>query len=402
MGAFVYKAIDPRGRLQRGVIDADSARLARQVLRDRRLLPLAVESVADTGRGGKRIRRKLKAAELTMVTRQLATLAEGGVRIEDALHIVASQTGTPSVSAILLDVRTSILAGQSVAAALSGHPASFPEFYRASVAAGEQSGMLGAVLLQLANLVEKRGRTARKIQLAMLYPALLTAVSLIIITVLLIYVVPDIVRVFVGRGQRLPFLTRALIETSHIAARWGLMIVVAILTLILLARRWLTVPANRLSLDRRLLGTPLISGFVGLYNASMFAGTLAMLVESRVSLIEALGAVSRVVPNHHIRGRILQATERVREGASLRAALDEAACFPPLLVAMVGSGEAGGRLGPALSRVAAEHEQVVDARIATIVALIEPMVLLIMGGIVALLVMAILMPIVGLNNLAGH
>jgi general secretion pathway protein F len=214
--------------------------------------------------------------------------------------------------------------------------------------------------------------------------------------------VPDIVRVFVGRGQRLPFLTRALIETSHIVAQWGPMMVGVLLILIALAVRWLKLPANRLSADRRLLKTPLVAGFVGLYNASLFAGTLAMLVESRVSLLEALGAVARVVPNHYIRLKVLQATDRVREGASLRSALDEAGCFPPLLVAMVGSGEAGGRLGPALARVASEHEQVVDTRIATMVALIEPLVLLVMGGIVALLVMAILMPIVGLNNLAGH
>jgi general secretion pathway protein F len=258
------------------------------------------------------------------------------------------------------------------------------------------------VLLQLATLVEKRRQTARKIQLAMLYPALLTTVSITIITLLLIYVVPDIVRIFVTRGQQLPFLTRGLIAISHFATRWGLICVAALSGVALAAQRWWAISKNQLVFDKWLLKTPFVSSFVRLYNTAAFAGTLAMLVESRVPLIEALAAVVRVMPNLYIRAQVVQATERVREGASLRTALDEAGCFPPLLVAMVGSGEASGRLGPALTRVAAEHEQVVDARIAALVALIEPAVLLLMGGIVALLVMAILLPIVGLNNLAGR
>jgi general secretion pathway protein F len=402
MGAFVYRAVDPSGRVQRGIIDADSPRQARQVLRDRRLLPLSVDGAATRGNGAKNVRGRLSASELAFATRQLATLSEGGVRVEDALHIVASQAGSPSVSAVLLDVRARILTGQSVASALGGQADSFPEFYRASVAAGEQSGMLGPVLLHLAAHVEKGRKTARKIQFALLYPALLTAVSAIIITVLLVYVVPDIVRVFVTRGHQLPFLTRALIALSHAVAQWGLAFAVAVAVAVLALRRWLASSRNQLALDRRLLRTPPFASFIRLYNASLFAGTLAMLIESRVPLMDSLNAVARVIPNRYIRAQIGQATERVREGASLRAALDEAGCFPPLLVAMVGSGEASGRLGPALSRVAVEQEQVVDARITALVALIEPAVLLVMGGIVALLVMAILLPIVGLNNLAGR
>ena len=336
------------------------------------------------------------------VSRQLATLAEGDVRVEDALQIVASQTSSASVSAVLLDVRSHIMKGQSVAGALAGHSSSFPEFYRASVAAGEQSGKLGAVLLKLAALVEKRRETARKIQLAMIYPALLTLVSTTIITLLLIYVVPDIVRTFSSRGQELPLLTRLLIDLSHAAAHWGLALLASVVALAIAAQQWLKRPSNRLVFDQLLLRTPPFASFIRLYNATLFAGTLGMLVDSGVPLIEGLGAVVRVLPNRHVRSQVAQATERVREGASLRTALEEANCFPPLLVAMVASGEASGRLAPSLVRVAAEHEQVVDARVAALVALIEPAVLLVMGGIVALLVMAILLPIVGLNNLVGR
>ena len=401
MPAYLYRAVDSLGRAARGVIDADSDRHARQMLRDRKLLPLAVEGTAAGASGAKRVRGRLRPSELGSVTRQLATLSQGDVRIEDALKIVAAQA-SPSVSAVLLEVRGRIVAGQSVATALGANPASFPEFYRASIAAGEQSGMLAPVLLELAALVEKRRKTARKLQLAMLYPALLTAVSTVILTLLLIYVVPDIVRVFASRGQALPFLTRALIGLSRAATSWGAIFALGLAVLFLLLRQWAARARNRLVIDRLILRTPPFAAFARLYNSTLFAGTLAMLVESRVPLVEALLAAARTLPNRHVRERLVQATERVREGVSLRTALDEAGCFPPLLIAMVASGEASGKLGPSLARVAAEQEQEVDGRVAALIALVEPAVLLVMGGIVALLVMAILLPIVGLNKLVGH
>lgn len=412
MAAFLYRAVDAEGRKHRGVLEASSASGARQALRERNLLPVSVETTsakpgaegAKSG-GGTDIMARLRPAittrALSLVTRQLSTLIGSDVRVEDALRTVSQQNLSPRAASVLLNVRASILDGQSFASALGEHPDAFPEYYRASVAAGEQSGRLGAVLSHLADFVEGRQQNRQKVQLALLYPALLAFVALAVVTMLLTYVVPDIARVFVNRGAELPLLTRCLIALSDFIRAWGWLVALGIVGAVIAARQWLRVPANKLTLDKFIASRWPTKAFSRQLNSAQFAGTLATLVQSGVPLIQALNAAGAVTPNRYIRARVETATERVSDGASLRNALDEAGVFPPMLIAMVASGEGGGDLGPALGRASADQQRELDAWVTTLVSLVEPGVLLFMGGIVLLLVLSILLPIVNLNNLAG-
>jgi general secretion pathway protein F len=253
----------------------------------------------------------------------------------------------------------------------------------------------------LAIHIEDRARNRQSLQLALIYPALLAVVSLGVITALLTFVVPDIVRVFTARGAELPGLTRGLIAVSDWITRWGAIAAAiagaCLFTGLALLRR----PAIRLAWDRWLTRAPVIRGLVLQLNSAQFAGTLATLVQSGVPLADALAAAAGTVPNRFIRTRVAQVTRDVQDGAALSTSVQAAGVFPPMLVAMIASGEAGGRLGDSLERAARDQATSLKATVSTIVALVEPAVLLLMGGIVMLLVMSILMPIVGLNGLAG-
>ncbi|WP_326525698.1 type II secretion system F family protein [Sphingomonas sp.] len=404
MPAFAYRAADRSGATRKGVIEASSPAAARAALREQALLPLSVEPAGakPSARGGIALpafRRGVTPRQLATLTRQIATLVGSEIPVEEALRLVAQQSDARVVTTLLMDVRASILDGRSFAAALANHPRAFPEFYRASVAAGESSGRLTHVLNHLAQFVETRHANAQKLQLALLYPALLATVSIGIIVLLMIYVVPDIVRVFVSRGAELPFLTRALIAISAFLQDWGLALLIALLAGGLIFGRWVRVPANRLKLDRMFAERRPFRRFSRQHNAARFAGSLATLVESAVPLVEALHAAAAVTPNRYVRARALHVAARVREGLSLRAAMAEAAIFPSMLTAIVASGESSGKLAPALGRAAGELDRELDALSATLVALVEPAVLLMMGGMVLLMVLAILLPIINLNNL---
>lgn len=402
MAAFTYRAVDGLGVARRGVIEASSPLAARRLLRDRSLVPIAVDATrATAARRLPRFRARVGAKALSVVTRQLATLVGTDIRVEEALSLAAAQAAAPAVAELLLNVRGSILDGRSFAAALGDHPAAFPEFYRASVAAGESAGRLDHVLAHLADFVENRQRAAARLQLALLYPGLLAGVSLTMMTLLLIYVVPDIVRVFVSRGAALPLLTRALIALSGFVTTYGAILVFALVAASVAARRWLAVPANRLRLDRAIATRRPLAGISRQINAARFAASLATLVDADVPLVDAIPTAAAVTPNRFVREAALAVAARVREGMSLRSAMAEAEVFPPMLIAIVASGEASGRLGPVLTRAAADLQRDLDTAIAALMGLIEPAVLLVMGGVVLLLVLAILLPIINLNNLAG-
>jgi len=407
MAAFAYSAVDARGRSTKGIVEAASASAARQALRARALLPVSVEPTATSagspgaGVAGLLRRRSgaIGARALSLVTRQLATLIGAGIRVEDALRTVADQAGSARIASLLITLRAAVLDGRSFAQALGDHPQVFGDYYRASIAAGEASGRLGQVMDHLAAFVETRARNRQTVQLALLYPGILAVVSLAVITALLTFVVPDIVRVFTARGAELPFLTRALIGLSAFVSTWGIA-VAGLAAAAVGAGLWLLRrPRLRMRWDRGLARSRLTRGFVLKSNAAQFAGTLATLTVSRVGLMEALSAAAQTVPNLHVRARVEAAAGRVREGASLSASLSEAGVFPPMLIAMVASGEAGGVLGQTLSRAAEDQARDLNALVAALVALVEPAVLLLMGGIVMLLVLAILLPIVNLNNL---
>lgn len=412
MPAFLYRAVGPGGRETRGVVEAASPAAARADLRSRQLLPLAVEPtaqraraapapgalaglVAGLGRGP-----SIGQRALTLVTRQLATLIGSGVPVEEALRTVARQA-QPRTASVLLNLRAAVLDGRALHQALGDYPRVFGQFYRASVRAGEASGQLGQVMEHLAGYVETRGRNRQTVQLALLYPTLLALVSLGVIVALLVFVVPDIVRVFTARGAELPFLTRALITTSDALTRWGPAAAAILAAGALLAARLLAIPQFRARWHRILATAPLARVLTLRIASAQFAGTLATLTLSRVALTDALASAAETVPNLHLRAKAEGVAARVREGAALSTAMEEAGVFPPMLLAMVASGESTGSLGPGLARAAADQSRELDALVAALVALVEPAVLLLMGGIVMLLVLSILLPIVNLNNLVG-
>jgi general secretion pathway protein F len=408
MPAFRFKALDDAGKPQNGMLEAVSLTAARQQLRARQLLPVEVvasaksERVAAPDRAGKpRVTKagpRMPLASLTLVTRQMATLLGSGLRIEDALSTIA-QGMPPKVAGTLLNVRASVLEGRSFGDALANYPQIFSDFYRASVRAGEQAGKLDQVMTHLASFVENRARNRQTVQLALLYPALLAVVSLSIITLLMAFVVPDIVRVFTSRGTDLPFLTRALIAVSALVRSYGLYAAIAAIAAVFGWNRWLQIPRNRLRWHRLLAEGRLTAKLVQRMNASQFAGTLSTLVQSRVPLLEALVAAADVTPNLHVRARVGEVTDKVRQGSSLKRAMEEAAVFPPMLVAMVASGEATGNLGAALDHAATDQQRDLDAWVKAVVALAEPAILLLMGGMVMVMVLAILLPIVSMNGL---
>ncbi len=405
MAAFEYLALDAKGRQQKGVLEADSARQVRQLLRERQLSPLQVSATRTreqaSNDGHFSFVRGLSARDLALVTRQLATLIQAALPIEEALRAAAAQSTAPRIEAMLLAVRARVLEGHSLAASLKEFPAAFPELYRATVAAGEHAGHLGPVLEQLANYTEQRQQSRQKIQLALLYPLILMVTSLIIVGFLLGYVVPDVVRVFVDSGQTLPTLTRGLIALSDVVKTWGWLMVL----LLLAAGFGLRWALRDEQVKRRwhglLLRVPLVGRLVRATDCARFASTLAILTQSGVPLVEALGIGAQVIANRVIRAEVVLAAQKVREGGSLTRALEASGQFPPMMLHMIASGERSGELDQMLARTARNQENDLGAQVALLVGLFEPFMLVFMGVVVLLIVLAILLPILSLNQLVG-
>jgi general secretion pathway protein F len=412
MAAFFYQAVDAHGRSRKGAIEAANPAMAREALRQQGLLPLSVEPTArrslasrfglvrpvDATRGGGDI--GLKA--LALFSRQMLSLIESGIRADEALGVIARQAQRPKLAALCLSLRTSLLEGRSLAAALAEHPDVFSEFYRASIAAGEQSGRLAHVLARLADYVEGQARRRQSIGLALAYPILLAVLSLVIIVGMMTFILPDIVRVFVQRGAALPFLTRALIALSDALRHYGIALAMGLGLFWLAALRWAR-PAHRtIRLHGWLLRLPGLGGLLRQMAAAQFTATLAMLTESGVPLVDALHAAAKATPNRYMRVRIEEAARQVQGGKSLYAAMTQADILPLTIMAMIASGEASGDLGPALTRAATNQQRDAEAVTATAVGLAEPVMLLIMGAAVMMMVLAVLMPIMGLNSLAGR
>ena len=403
MSGYRYEALAPDGKRQRGVLESDSPRQARLRLREQGWLPVEVEPIAakasGTAHGFTFGRRRLGAAALALLTRQLATLLAAGLTIEQALNAAIEQAEREGERQLLAGVRGDVLAGQPLARALSHHPAAFPEVYLTLVEAGERSGRLAEVLGRLADYTEDRERLRGQVALAFIYPALVTIVAVSVVIGLLVYVVPQVVQVFQNTSQTLPFLTRALIGLSDFLRVYGGFVVIALVGAGVAARVALGVPATRERWHRTLLRLPVIGPLYRGLNSARLSSTLAILVGSRVPLLTALRAGAGVVSNLPLRRALSEAAARVQEGASLSRALGVSRLFPPLMVHMIASGEASGRLGEMLERTAVQQARELERRIAAFVALLEPLLILAMGGIVLLIVMAILLPIFELNTI---
>lgn len=399
MEAFRYQALDDAGRTLSGVIQADTARQARIQLRAQGLLPSAVDRVQARERASQTWARGLSAAELSLVTRQMATLLESGLTMEQTLNALIEEAAEPLTREVLTGVKTEVTSGLSLAAALGTYEKSFPDFYQALVHGGEESGALPTVLQHLADYLDARQALRQKTSLALLYPIIVTIVAIMIVTGLLIYVVPQVVQVFQQSRQSLPLLTRALIGLSDfLRATWPYLVVIAVgtaTTVRLLLRR----PAVRRRWHVMLLRMPWVGSLVRGVNTSRFASTLAILVGGGVPLLSALASGARVMTNTVMREAVERAIGRVREGASLARALGETRAFPPLLVHLVASGEASGKLEQMLGRAARLETQALERRLAVFLTLLEPVMILVMGGVVLMIVLAILLPIIEINQL---
>jgi len=402
MGAFEYVALDKVGKESKGLIEGDTPKHVRQMLRDRSLLPVKVTEVAQKEarrQSSFSLRRGISPGELALVTRQLASLAQSGLPLEEALLAVSQQNDQPRTKSILLGVRAKVMEGHTLADGLADFPQAFPELYRATIAAGEQSGHLDVVLERLADYTEARHELRQRITNAMIYPIVLIAMSIAIISFMLATVVPRIVEVFENTAAELPGLTRGMIATSDFLRNQWLLIIIA-LSAIGYGLWWLLQKDGpRRRYHRLLLSLPITSRLTRGINTARFTRTLSILAGSGVPILEAMKISAEVIENLPMRDAVSEATIRVREGASISKSLETSRLFPPMMIHLISSGEAGGRLEDMLTRAAHGQEREVDGLIATMLGILQPLLIIIMGGVVLTIVLAILMPIFEINNL---
>ena len=402
MGAFEYIAMDQAGRQAKGLLEGDTPKHIRQLLRDRKLLPISVTEVAQKESRRQRsfsFRKGISSAELALVTRQLASLSQSGMPLEESLLAVSQQNDNPRTKSILLGVRAKIMEGYTLADGLGNFPQAFPELYRATVAAGEQSGHLDVVLERLADYTESRQELRQNITNAMVYPAALIVMAILIISFMLATVVPKIVGVFQSTQAELPGLTRGLIATSDFLVNHWFALIIALSLAIYGLWRLLQLDGPRRAYHRFLLRMPITGKLARGINTARFTRTLSILAGSGVPILEALNISAEVIENVPMRDAVVEAAVRVREGASISKSLAVNKLFPPMMIHLISSGEAGGRLEEMLGRAASGQEREVNGLIATLLGILQPLVIVIMGGVVLTIVLAILLPIFEINNL---
>jgi general secretion pathway protein F len=404
MTAFKYKALNPQGKLVKGVLEGDSERQIRGQLRAKQLRPVEVAEAGRVAANDPRflsrfVRRGLTAGELALVTRQLATLVASGLPLDECLQAAAEQTRHSKTKTILLQVRSKVAEGHTLAHAMSQFPAAFGDMYRAMVTAGEQAGQLAPVLERLADYTESRQHTAQKLQMALIYPFVLIAVAVAVVSALMVFVVPELVGIFAHTKKELPALTTGLIATSDFLRDFGAWLLVALLLLVVSGRWLLKKPNIRMGWHSLLLRLPGLSRVLISMDSARFASTLSILMASGVPLLEALRIASAVMTNVVLRKASQGVAVRVQEGSSLNKALAEEKIFPPMMIHMVASGETSGDLETMLSRSALNQERELEMTLGTVMGLFEPLMVVFMGGLVLLIVMAILLPIFDLNTM---
>jgi general secretion pathway protein F len=405
MAAFSYEALDIAGNTLRGVIESDSLRQARTNLRESGLTVLAVEAVSQdslrstSGRHWQWRRGKLSTTQLSMLTRQMATLLDAGLTLEQALNALIEQSEDETSSQVLAGVRTEVMAGHTLAQAMGRYETIFPDIYRALVKAGEASGELSRVMLRLADYTESRQALQQKVGLAFVYPAIVTFVALLVVGGLLIYVVPQVVSVFQQSHQTLPLLTRLLIGLSALLqSLWPYMMLLVIAS-VFIARFFLRRDEIRNQWHLYLLRLPVLGRLLRGVNSARMASTLSILAGSGVPLLVSLHAASGVVNNLPMRRALEEASKKVREGVTLSRALGVSGLFPPILIHLISSGEASGRLDAMLERASEQQEREVSNYLSILTALLEPVLILVMGAVVLIIVLAILMPIIEMNQM---
>ncbi|NVM76047.1 general secretion pathway protein F [Duganella sp. SG902] len=405
MPAFRYEAVDAGGATKKGVLNSDSARSARAELRTQGLVPLKVDQIATQvdasgvakSRGG--LGERLTSTELALFTRQLASLLEAGLPLEQAFTALLEQAERPYLRDLIASVRSEVIGGDSLSVVLGRHPRDFAEIYRALVASGEQIGQLSRVLSRLADYIERRNALIQKVRLAFTYPAIVTVVAFSIVIFLLTYVVPQIVSVFANTKQKLPFLTVVMLAVSDFVRHYGIVVGIALIGAWFAWRRALQNPALKRRWHTWLLTAPLYGKFERSLNTARFASTLAITTGSGVPILRALDTSRDTLNNVAMQELVEEASDAVREGVSLARALSAQKHFPPMLIHMIRAGEITGELPAMLDRAAAAQEADLERRTLTIAGLLEPALILAMGVVVLLIVLAVLMPIIEINQL---
>lgn len=403
MSAFEYVALDADGRKKKGVVEGDSARHVRQQLRDQGLLAVSVDEVAEreTSQTTNRFssQRGVSAADLSLITRQLATLTKSGLPLDEATATVAKQTEKPRLQRIILGIRSKVLEGHSLAEGMGQFPHVFNNLYRSTVAAGEQTGHLDLVLERLADYTESRQQLQNRIRMALIYPLILTLMAITIVSFLLAYVVPEVVKVFEDSGQTLPTITIVMIASSDILRDYYWVIIGVIMGIVTVFSTVYKKPVGKEKIHEIFLKLPLVGRLTRGANTARFTRTLSILVASGVSLLEALKISGQVVENLPMRHAILDAGARVREGSNLAKSLDISGYFPPIVVNLIASGEVSGNLDEMLERSSVNQEQELETLITTLMGILEPLLIVIMAVVVLMIVLAILLPIFNLNQL---
>ncbi|NIF17757.1 type II secretion system inner membrane protein GspF [Pantoea sp. Cy-639] len=399
MNRYRYEAADAQGRIVNGLLEADTPAAAMAQLKALGLTALEVEVHAAAGQGAGLFSPKLSDSDLAWATRQLASLLAAGLPLEAALGATLEQAERKHVAQVLGAVRGDVRSGMRLADALAARPRDFPDIYRALVAAGEESGDLAQVMERLADYIEERNTLRGKILTAFIYPAVVGLVSVGIVIFLLSYVVPQVVSAFTQARQDLPGLTLAMLAASDFVRAWGVLCFAVMAAALWGWRLYLRAPPARLAWHARILRLPLFGRFVLGLNTARFASTLAILGSAGVPLLRALEAARQTLGNDRLDRCVSEATARVREGAGLAAALAVEKVFPPLLIHLIASGEKTGNLPPMLDRAADSLAKDIERRAMGMTALLEPLMIVVMGGVVLLIVMAVLMPIIEINQL---
>ena len=405
MAAYEYQALDAKGRRKHGVLEADSARLVRQQLRDQGLTPLEVTETVEKARreasGFSLFRPSMSTGDLALITRQLATLVAAALPIEESLKAVAEQCEKPKQRTLISAVRGKVLEGHAMAEAMATFPSVFDQLYRAMVAAGEKSGHLEKVLNRLADYTEQRQQMKNKLMQAMIYPIVLTLVAVGVIAILLSSVVPKVVEQFVHMKQQLPLSTRILMGASDFVRDYGLAVVLLLGCALLFFRWWNRKPERRIRYHALLLRLPVIGRVARGINTARYARTLSILNSSAVPLLEGMRISGEVLTNDYARARLVAASERVREGSSLRTALEQTKLFPPMMLHMIASGERSGELDSMLERAADNQDREFEGQVNIALGVFEPALVVSMAAIVLFIVMSILQPILELNNMVS-